>query len=219
MSTTTRWWWIRHAPVDSGGRIYGQRDLPADCSDTRTFRWLADLLPAEAVWLVTPLKRTHQTAGAIRAHWPGDETASPAPPDVEPDFIEQHFGDWQGRSYQELDRLREGVWHRFWLAPAETRAPGGESFAEVMTRVGAAVRRHSESFPGRDIVTVAHGGSIRAAVAQALGLQPDKALSLTVDNCSLTRIDHIAGAPGSHDHQGRESWRVGKLNLSLRELP
>ena len=23
MSTTTRWWWIRHAPVESGGRIYG----------------------------------------------------------------------------------------------------------------------------------------------------------------------------------------------------
>lgn len=218
MSTTTRWWWIRHAPVDSGGRIYGQRDIPADCGDAETFRWLAGLLPREAVWIVTPLQRTHQTAEAIRAHWTADETAALAGPEVESDFIEQHFGDWQGKSYRELDRLREGAWHRFWLAPAELRPPGGESFAEVMTRVGDAVRRRSAACAGRDIVTVAHGGSIRAAVALALDLEPDKALALSVDHCSLTRLDHIGGAAGSHDRDGRESWRVGQLNLSLRHV-
>ncbi len=41
MTVTTRWWWIRHAPVDAGGRIYGQCDLPADCSDDARMRWLA----------------------------------------------------------------------------------------------------------------------------------------------------------------------------------
>ena len=60
MSTTTRWWWIRHAPVDSGGLIYGQDDLAADCSDPRPFRWLANVLPRDALWVVTPLKRTQQ---------------------------------------------------------------------------------------------------------------------------------------------------------------
>ena len=40
--TTTRWWWIRHAPVvGHGGRIYGQDDHDCDCSDTETFRRLA----------------------------------------------------------------------------------------------------------------------------------------------------------------------------------
>ena len=28
---TTRWWWVRHAPVPDGGFIYGQRDLDCDC--------------------------------------------------------------------------------------------------------------------------------------------------------------------------------------------
>ena len=34
----TRWWWIRHAPVRSGGVIYGASDPPADCSEEDIFR-------------------------------------------------------------------------------------------------------------------------------------------------------------------------------------
>ena len=61
--TITRWWWVRHAPVTVlGGRIYGQDDPPADCDDATLFATLAQLLPAEAVWVTSQLQRTHQTA-------------------------------------------------------------------------------------------------------------------------------------------------------------
>ena len=212
MTATTRWWWIRHAPVEASGLIYGQDDLTADCSDPAPFRWLAGVLPSDAVWIVTQLRRTHQTAEAIRAHWPAGSEPTASGLEVEVDLSEQHFGDWQGRSYAELEEIRDGEWHRFWLAPADTRPPGGESFAEVVSRVARAVDRLSAEHAGRDIVAVAHGGSIRAAVALALDLEPEKALALTVDNCSLTRLDHIAGAAGSHADEGGHSWRVSQLN-------
>jgi len=216
MSMTTRWWWVRHAPVQASGLIYGQDDLAADCSDAAQFRWLAGVLPRDAVWVVTHLQRTRQTAEAIHAHWPGGAEPASARPRVEAGFAEQHFGDWQGRSYAELEEIRDGEWHRFWLAPADTRPPGGESFAEVVARVARAVGRLSAEHAGRDIVTIAHGGSIRAAVALALDLDPEKALALAVDNCSLTRLDHIAGAAGSHAAEGADSWRVSQLNLGHR---
>ena len=47
-ATTTRFWWVRHAPVDSEGRIYGQKDMPCDCSDTAVFAGLARQLPRDA---------------------------------------------------------------------------------------------------------------------------------------------------------------------------
>jgi broad specificity phosphatase PhoE len=216
MSTTTRWWWVRHAPVEASGLIYGQDDLAADCSDTAPFRWLAGVLPRKAVWIVTHLQRTRQTAEAIHAQWTGGREPALARPLVEAGFAEQHFGDWQGRSYAELEEIRDGEWHRFWLAPADTRPPGGESFAEVVSRVARSVGRLSAEHAGRDIVTIAHGGSIRAAVALALDLDPEKALALAVDNCSLTRLDHIAGAAGSHAAEGADSWRVSQLNLGHR---
>ena len=111
----TRWWWIRHAPVTShGGRVYGQNDLPADCADEALFRGLAAQLPGDALWLVTPLRRTRQTAEALFA------AGAPQPAELreEPDFLEQHFGSWQGLTYDELAALRDGAAHRFWHAPA-----------------------------------------------------------------------------------------------------
>ena len=90
----TRWWWIRHAPVRvDEGRIYGQRDLPCDCSDVRVFSALAKLLPRKAVWITSHLTRTRQTAQAILAA--GDFEA---PQEIlqDQDLAEQHLGDWQG---------------------------------------------------------------------------------------------------------------------------
>ena len=67
MSIATRWWWVRHAPVPDGGRIYGQGDLDCDCGDAEIFGVLARELPRDAIWVTSNLVRTRQTAAAILA--------------------------------------------------------------------------------------------------------------------------------------------------------
>ena len=209
MTDTTRWWWIRHAPVDSRGLIYGQEDLECDCSLEAYFTGLASRLPEDALWVTSHLRRTHQTAEAICAH------LTPAPPRwlIEPRFAEQHFGEWQGLSHEALRERRAPEWHRFWHAPAHERPPGGESFDDLVGRTAAAIEEISEQHPGRDIVCVAHGGTIRAALAIALGGQTEVALSFAVANCSLTRIDRILGAAGSHAPDASATWRIGLVNF------
>ena len=76
-----------------------------------------------------------------------------------------------------------------------------------MRRTAAAVERLTEAHRGRDIVCVAHGGTIRAALAMALDLGPAGALAFTIDNVSLTRIDRIHSAP-----PGAPRWRVRLVN-------
>src|SRR3954466_13556265 len=83
--------------------------------------------------------------------------------------------------------------------------PGGESFAEVCARVRAGVERLTDECRGRDIVAVAHGGSIRAALALALALDPQAVLAFAVENCSVTRLDYLDGPSGS-------GWRIGTVN-------
>jgi len=213
MTITTRWWWIRHAPViNPSGRIYGQRDVQADTSNVAAFTALAERVPADAMWLATPLSRTQATAAAIHAKMSGEAPQ----PRIEPAFIEQSFGDWQGMAYEDIGaygKVRPGAkgigveGHRFWLAPAHETPPGGESFVDVMRRVSAGIERLTEEHAGRDIVVVAHGGSIRAALAHALSLEPESALAFTIDTLSLSRLDHIQG-PGKGN-----PWRVGPVNL------
>jgi broad specificity phosphatase PhoE len=210
-SLVTRWWWIRHAPVTcTNGRIYGQGDVDADCADGAVFDALAGLLPADAVWLASQLRRTHQTAAAIVAARAGLLSgAGTAPPlVVDPDLAEQHFGEWQGLSHAEIEARADAAAHRFWLAPAHVVPPGGESFEGVVARVAAAVGRVNARFPGRDVVSVGHGGTIRAALALALDLPAERALGFVIDNCSLTRLDHIGAAEGD----GAAQWRVVMVN-------
>lgn len=199
----TRWWWVRHAPVAAApGVIAGQLDLPADLSDRDGLAALAPRLPADAVWLVTPLRRTRETAQALLA-LRGDG-AAPAPALVaEPELMEQHFGAWQGRTHADLSG-EPGV-DRFWEAPARAAPPGGESFAAVADRVGRAVDRLSALHAGRDIVAVAHAGAIRAAVGHALSLTPESMLALCADCLHLSRLDRVAG-----------TWRVVAVNLPPR---
>jgi broad specificity phosphatase PhoE len=207
----TRFWWVRHAPVGHGGRIYGQADLSCDCSQTALFAGLAGQLPGDAVWVTSNLRRTHETAAAIiRAGVAGPQPI-PGPEALAiADLAEQHFGAWQGLTYDEVRQSRNGDFHRFWHAPAHEAPPGGESFVAVIERVARAIHDLVAAHAGRDIIAVAHGGTIRAALALALGLDPEAALAFSIDNCSLTRIDRIDGPGMGH------GWRVATVNRPPR---
>lgn len=203
MSPQTRWWWVRHAPVPDSGRIYGQSDLECDCGDAEVFSILSQELPKGAVWLTSNLVRTQQTAAAILAAAPARFDG--VRPIAIPEFAEQHLGAWQGLERKQFYASRRVGTETLWFAPADECPPGGESFATLTERVGTAILRINEEHAGRDIVAVTHGGTIRAALALALGLTPQAALSFSVENCSLTRFDHMGGDP-----QGL--WRVVCVN-------
>jgi broad specificity phosphatase PhoE len=199
----TRWWWIRHAPVRvDEGRIYGQRDLPCDCSDARVFSALAALLPRKAVWITSHLARTRQTAQAILA---AGDFATPQEILQDRDLAEQHLGDWQGLDRRTFLMNRKQEPDSFWYAAADERAPNGESFLDLIARVDAAIARANAAHQGGDIIAVVHGGTIRAALVIALGLPPRSGFAFTIDNCSLTRLDHYQGRQGG-------GWRVPMVN-------
>ena len=215
---TTRWWWIRHAPVENPERrLYGQQDLSCNCSEPALFQTLANLLPGGAVWLTSHLRRTRETAEAVLPHLVNGDAAAPELI-AEPTFAEQNFGTWQGMTFNELKTHLAGGFDEFWANPAKARPPEGESFADVIARVGQTIDRLNETYAGRDIVAFAHGGSIRAALAHALAIDADAALSLRIDNCSLTRIDHVMGdgrpAPGA-----LRPWRVTAVNWLATATP
>ena len=198
--TVTRWWWVRHAPVRSdGGNIYGQEDIDSDTGDVEVFEAVAKMLPRDAVWYSSNLKRTHKTAEAIwAAGYP-----KPASMTQERDFAEQHLGRWQGMNRAAL--LASQPPGRSWFADVNEPAPGGESFMDLYTRVCRTIVRITAAEAGRNIIAVGHGGVIRAAVGLALGGQPDRGLSFDVDNVSVTRLDHIAGV-------GLSTWRLPMVN-------
>jgi alpha-ribazole phosphatase len=197
---TTRWWWVRHAPVrEDDGRIYGQKDLGCDTSDRVVFDAVAKILPRNAVWYASSLKRTHQTAAAI---WAAGFPKPSSMPHIAA-LAEQHLGTYQGMNRAEFFAAQPTGSH--WFGPIDQPTPGGESFMDLYNRVRGAIETINAKEAGKDIIAVAHGGTIKAAVGLALGNQPDKGLIFTIDNCSVTRLDHIASA-------GHDGWRLPMVN-------
>ena len=197
---TTRWWWVRHAPVrNDGGNIYGQTDIACDTSDREVFEAVAKILPRGAVWYASNLMRTHQTANAIWA------AGFPRPANMtwETAFAEQHLGEWQGMNRAAFVASRPVGSH--WFADIGEPPPGGESFMDLYNRVCGTIHRINVEEAGKDVIAVAHGGTIKAAVGLALGGQPEKGLAFDIDNCSVTRLDHFASA-------GRSNWRLPMVN-------
>ena len=198
----TRWWWVRHAPVrDDGGCIYGQTDIACDTSDRVVIEAVGKILPRNAVWYASNLKRTHQTAEAIWA------AGFPRPEELiqEAAFAEQNLGDWQGLNRAAFFASRPIEVGSYWFAPIDDAAPGGESFLDLYNRVKAAVDRINVEQAGRDVVAVAHGGTIKAAIGLALGGLVEKGLAFTIDNCSVTRLDHYAS-------EAQTNWRLPFVN-------
>jgi broad specificity phosphatase PhoE len=200
----TRWWWVRHAPVTQlQGVIYGDSDPEADVTEHAVFQSVATRLPEDAVWFISNLRRTRQTAEAIgHAGYELPELL------IEPDLREQGFGQWHGLRHEDHNATRKDPFVGIWNCAPRDVPPGGESFVQLMVRVHAAIERITAQHAGRDIVCVAHGGTIRAALALALELSPELALAFGIDNVSLTRIEHMAPARADGLR-----WRVRGVNL------
>ena len=210
ISKSKRLWWVRHAPVKSvlDPILYGTLNVSADLSNKAPFRVLSEQLPTEAIWLITPLRRTGQTRDAIAAAYPhGQKLPDPL---YESAFIEQNFGHWQGQSYAVLARTQEPRWRQFWQHPDTETPPGGESFAALAERVAAGITARLAAHSESHFVIISHAGPIRAAVGLALGLSPAQMLQLVVDPLSLTCLDYIPTSQGA-------VWRVEKMNAPFLE--
>ncbi len=184
---TTRWWWIRHAPVTHlAHEIYGNTDPDCDTTDQGSFVDLAGRLPHDAVWVVSSLRRTHQTARAIgRAGY-----TLPALREEEA-LGEQDFGALHGRPHIEHESSRSDPFVGLWPLPPEQVAPGGESLAQVRRRVVSVVDRLGQELRGRSIVCISHGGPIVSVLSHALDLELGQAVRFPVPNLSLTLLHEL----------------------------
>jgi len=194
--------------------MYGASDLPCHTDQADEFEHLAAALPATPNWIISPLQRTRQTAEAILAAPNAAHLGQPQFHTI-PEFVEQAQGIWENQTWDKYYREKPNDFprHPFWHAYADEIMEGGESYAQLCARAHPVVDRLTEQHLGQDIIMVGHGGVIRSAVAHALGLSPDAALTFQILNLSLTRIDYRI------EPDGRKFWRVVTLNRTLGPPP
>lgn len=137
--------------------------------------------------VTSPLSRARLTAAAVAG-------ATGAPVVTEEGFAETDFGGWDGLTFAQASE-RDPAALTAWLADPEVAPPGGESFAEVRTRVLAALRRLLESYPGRTVVVVSHVTPMKLLLAEALGAPLSSLYRMYLDTACLCQIDWYPDGP------------------------
>jgi len=102
-------------------------------------------------------------------------------------FRECDFGEWDGLTLSEVraqwpEHLAE------WLASMSIPPPGGESFEHLRARVVIARQQIVESYPGEDVLVVAHVSPIKVLVGLAIGAPLSSMYRMELPPCSLTSL-------------------------------
>ncbi len=178
---------IRHGEtawnVDT--RIQGHLDIPLNETGLQQARWLAQsLAERDAVQAIyaSDLARAHVTAQTIAQ-------AMGLTVSLHPGLRERAFGDFQGRTFAEIEaELPQEALHWRQRSPEWTPPGAGESLLALRERVLATVEALASRHVGEQIVLVAHGGvmDVLYRAATRLDLQAPRTWSLP--NTAVNRL-------------------------------
>jgi broad specificity phosphatase PhoE len=175
---------IRHAQSDMAGTFCGHSDPELN---ERGRGQLADLISALSrdeigVVYTSDLRRAHATATAIAK-------AFGTSCHVRPELREMYFGQWEGATWEEIER-RDLTYARRWIAEyPRLPAPDGERFQDFERRVLEEVRFLSFEAEAPDcrIAVVTHAGVLRTVLCALHGCSADSAWEQTKSNCCVIR--------------------------------
>ncbi|WP_144533006.1 histidine phosphatase family protein [Bacillus pumilus] len=152
---------VRHGETDwnAAKRIQGRTDIPLN----DTGKWQAEqtgLYLKNAHWDVvisSPLTRAKETAHLILKH-------IDAPLVIMDDFIERDYGDAEGMSFEERQKLFP-----------DKQYPNMEPLETIQDRMVEGIEKVRAAYPNQQVLIVAHGAAIHALLTtladEHLGLE------------------------------------------------
>lgn len=177
---------LRHGEPVGGRRYRGQIDDPL--SD-KGWRQMREAVAGHSPWDVvvsSPLSRCRAFAEELAGQ-------HDMPLSFDERLMEIGFGDWEGRTADDITADNPEALKRFYRDPVTHRPQGAEKLADFHQRITAAVNAVLEQHAGKHVLVVGHAGMMRMIMSQALEIPVENMFRLYVPNAAVTRIEY------SHD--------------------
>jgi alpha-ribazole phosphatase/probable phosphoglycerate mutase len=113
-------------------------------------------------------------------------------PVAKPALRELHIGDWEGKTWQELQATYPEQWQARLDDIVHYRVPGGESLLDMAERVRPVIRELVAAHSGEDLLVVGHGGVNRVILLDAIGAPLDRLFHIEQAYGCLNIIDYFA---------------------------
>jgi broad specificity phosphatase PhoE len=201
--------WIylaRHGEVlhAAEGRFFGHTDValsPAGVAQAATLAACLRTEPIEAVYASDLLRARQSAAPLADARRTGVITLPP--------LREIAMGRWEGLTFAEIRTREPELCDRWLAAPFAIPFPDGEGLADVRARAVPAVRALIDRHAGGRIAVVAHGGTNRVILGEALGLPLANILRLAQDYAGWSLIEYRNGEAVVHSLNQRPAGPPG----------
>ena len=149
---------IRHTMVDNPGNLcYGRSDIPL----AETFDQEAEVIRQQLCKSKLLTKRKFYSSPAERCLRLAKFLAADQPVQIRSEISELCFGQWQGRSWNDIDRNETDAWIEDMVHNAP---PEGESFADLTKRVHGFLEDIKQP-----AILVTHAGVLHAIRVLRLG--------------------------------------------------
>ncbi|MEA5455258.1 histidine phosphatase family protein [Sinomonas sp. JGH33] len=207
----------RHGRTDwnAAGRFQGQTDIPLNEDGVRQAKHAARLLAAMGPTAIvsSDLERTRSTAEALAS-----ETGLPVA--LDPGLRETNAGRWQGLTFDEIRGTDGEELSRWEDGDVEVPAGGAETRLDVASRTRSAISQALAAMGETGtLVVVSHGGAIRVALAELLGLPYELWGALSgLSNCNWSVLEERSSRPVAGS-DGRVRWRLGEHNAGTLLVP
>ena len=173
---------LRHGEPVGGSRYRGNR-----IDDPLTEKgWQQMLLGVgtESPWdiiISSPLSRCADFARKL-----GEENDISV--EIDTEFREIGFGEWEGKTKQELKLERPREFAAFYENPVINTPRKAEPVKDFYARIANAHEAVMKSHSGKHILIVAHAGVIRAAITYAIGAPAESMYNINIVNGGISRI-------------------------------
>lgn len=172
---------IRHGEPVGGQRLRGTQDDPLSELGWQQMRdAIAEHKPWQSI-VASPLKRCRFFAEEL-----ADRHGLPL--NIEGQFREIGFGDWEGLTTAELMERDPEALKRYWRDPDNHTPPNGERLTDFVARVHSAWELLVNSSRDQHRLLVCHGGVIRAILLHVLGMPNERLWNIDVPYANVSRI-------------------------------
>jgi alpha-ribazole phosphatase/probable phosphoglycerate mutase len=185
----TRIYLVRHGQVEGfeEKRYNGQGDVSLTPEGEAQFGLLQMRLRKKSIHAVysSDLSRCQEGARLLARPF-GLE------PVVREALRELHIGDWEGKTWQELQTEYPEEWQARLNDIVHYRVPGGENLRDMAERVRPTVAGIVAAHPGEEVLVVAHGGVNRVILLDAIGAPLERLFHIEQTYGCLNIIDYFA---------------------------
>jgi alpha-ribazole phosphatase len=172
---------IRHGEPVGGRKYRGQIDDPlSDKGWTQMWEAVADHNPWDVI-ISSTLSRCIEFAQELGQRHAIEVIA-------EPRFIEIGFGEWEGRTANELNQKDPYKVQRFLTDPLNNTPPGAETLYEFEARIIEAWNDVLLQHAGQHLLLVGHAGMMRMIMRHVLEMPLERMFRIQVANAAITRI-------------------------------